>query len=85
MSRLRRKRSSSALRTKNKRPMLSPKGGSSSLRIGIFFRIHATGVAHAGIVFCRQGKRGIGGIIRGLTEIWEVMEPHEMSNWLVYL
>jgi len=50
-----------------------------------FFRINASGVPHAGIVYCRQGKRGIGGIIQGLAEVWEVMEPQEMQNWLVYL
>jgi predicted nuclease of predicted toxin-antitoxin system len=50
-----------------------------------FLRIHAAGIPHVGIVYCRQGKRGLGGIIQGLTEIWEVMEPEEMRNWLVYL
>jgi Domain of unknown function (DUF5615) len=50
-----------------------------------FLRINASGIPHSGIVYCRQGKRGIGGIILGLTEIWEVMEPEEMRNWLVYL
>src|SRR5512135_1271823 len=50
-----------------------------------FLRINAAGIPHAGIVYCRQGKRSLGGIIQGLTEIWEVMEPEEMQNWLVYL
>jgi predicted nuclease of predicted toxin-antitoxin system len=50
-----------------------------------FLRINASGVPHAGIVYCRQGKQGIGGVILGLTEIWEVMETKEMQNWLVYL
>src|SRR5262245_30194267 len=50
-----------------------------------FLRINAQGIPHAGIVYCRQGKRGIGGIIQGLIEIWEIMEPDEMQNWLVYL
>ena len=50
-----------------------------------FLRIHAAGIPHAGIVYCRQGKLVIGGIIQGLTEIWEVMEPEEVRNWLVYL
>jgi len=48
-------------------------------------RTNASGAPHAGIVYCRQGKRGIGGIILGLTEIWEVMEAEEVQNWLVYL
>lgn len=50
-----------------------------------FLRIHGTGIPHAGIAFCRQGKQSIGGIILGLVEIWEVMEPNEMRDWLVYL
>ena len=50
-----------------------------------FLRLHASGVPHAGIVYCRQGKRGIGRIIQALTEVWEVMEQEEMQNWLVYL
>ncbi len=50
-----------------------------------FLRINASGVPHAGIVYCRQGKRRIGGIIQGLIEIWEIMEPEEMRNWLLYL
>jgi hypothetical protein len=50
-----------------------------------FLRIDASSVPRAGIVYSRQGKRSIGGIIQGLTEIWEVMEPEEMLNWLVYL
>lgn len=50
-----------------------------------FLHINAAGIPHAGIVYCRQRKRSIGGIIQGLTEIWELMEPAEMVNWLVYL
>lgn len=50
-----------------------------------FLRIHAAGIPHAGITFCQQRKRSIGQIIAGLTQIWETMEPEEMSNWLVYL
>jgi predicted nuclease of predicted toxin-antitoxin system len=50
-----------------------------------FLRLNAARVPHAGIVYCRQGKLSIGGIIRGLTEIWEIMEPEEMHNWLLYL
>jgi Domain of unknown function (DUF5615) len=50
-----------------------------------FLRINTSGVPHAGIACCRQGKRAIGRIIHGLTEVWEVMEPEDMQNWLVYL
>jgi predicted nuclease of predicted toxin-antitoxin system len=50
-----------------------------------FLRINTSGAPHAGIVYCRQGKQTIGGIIQGLTEIWEIMEPEEMQNWLLYM
>jgi predicted nuclease of predicted toxin-antitoxin system len=50
-----------------------------------FLRINTSGIPHSGIVYCRQGKLSIGGIIQGLTEVWEVMEPEEMTYWLVYL
>jgi predicted nuclease of predicted toxin-antitoxin system len=50
-----------------------------------FLRLGAVGVEHAGIVYCRQHKRSIGDIIRGLVEIWENMAPDQMRNWLIYL
>ena len=50
-----------------------------------FLRINAAGIPHADIFYCRQGKRSLGDIVQGLTEIWEIMEPGEMQNWLVYL
>jgi predicted nuclease of predicted toxin-antitoxin system len=50
-----------------------------------FLAINAAGVPHAGIVYCRQGKRTLGQIILELTQIWETMEPDEMRDWLVYL
>lgn len=50
-----------------------------------FLRIHASGTPHAGIAYCHQRKRSIGAIIAGLTQIWELMEPEEMRNWLVYV
>ncbi len=50
-----------------------------------FLRIHAAGVPHTGIAYCHQRKLSIGAIIAGLTQIWEMMEPDEMTNWLVYL
>ncbi len=50
-----------------------------------FLRINAAGIPHAGIAYCRQGKRSIGGIIQGLTEVWELMEPDQIRDWLLYL
>jgi hypothetical protein len=50
-----------------------------------FLRINAAGIPHAGLVYCRQGRRSIGEIVQGLTEIWEIMEPHEMVGRVEYL
>lgn len=50
-----------------------------------FLRINAEGIAHAGIAYSHQRKRSIGTIIAGLTQIWEMMEPEEVQNWLIYL
>lgn len=50
-----------------------------------FLAISAAGIPHAGIVYCRQGKRSLGQVIQGLTQIWELMEPAQMRDWVVYL
>jgi hypothetical protein len=50
-----------------------------------FLRINAAGIAHAGIAYSRQGKRSIGEVILGLTQIWELMDPAQMRDWVVYL
>jgi hypothetical protein len=50
-----------------------------------FLRLNASGVLHAGIVYCRQGKRGIDTIIQNLAEVWEIMETEEMQDWFVEL
>src|SRR5689334_99523 len=41
-------------------------------------RLAASGVEHAGIVFCQQQRRSIGDIIRGLVLVWERLEPADM-------
>lgn len=50
-----------------------------------FLRIHAAGVAHAGIVYCQQGSRSIGEIVRGLILIWELIESEEMVGCVEFL
>jgi len=50
-----------------------------------FLRIHAASLPHAGIAYGQQRKRSIGAIIAGLTQMWEMMEPEEMRDWLVDL
>lgn len=50
-----------------------------------FLRLHAGGVAHSGLAYCDKEARTIGAIIRGLTLIWEVLEPEEMINRVEFL
>lgn len=49
-----------------------------------FLRLHAAGVAHAGIVYAPQGTP-IGDIIRGLMLIRQVLEPEDMKAHVEYL
>ena len=44
-----------------------------------FLRMHADGVAHAGIVYA-SADRTIGELVRGCVVIWELMIPEEMKN-----
>jgi Domain of unknown function (DUF5615) len=48
-------------------------------------RLHAAGVPHAGIAYCRKDARTIGEIIQGLVLIWEIYDPDEMANRIEYL
>jgi len=50
-----------------------------------FMRLHHAGVNHAGIAYCIKESRTIGEIIRGLSLIWEVLEPEEMLGRVEYL
>jgi transcriptional regulator with XRE-family HTH domain len=50
-----------------------------------FLRIHASGVPHLGIVYCRQASRSIGELIRGLVLLWEVYDPDEMVTRVEFL
>jgi predicted nuclease of predicted toxin-antitoxin system len=50
-----------------------------------FLRMNQTGVTHAGIVFCSQGSKSIGEIIRGLVLIWELLEPTDMFGKVEFL
>lgn len=49
-----------------------------------FLRLHAAGVAHAGIVYAPQGT-AIGDIIRGLMLIHQVLESEDMKDHVEYL
>jgi hypothetical protein len=48
-----------------------------------FLALHASGVAHSGIAYARQGTP-IGDMVRGLM-IFDVLTPGEMSNQLEFL
>ena len=43
-----------------------------------FLRLHARGVAHAGIAYCQQQSLPIGEILRGLILIHDLLSPDEM-------
>jgi len=49
-----------------------------------FLRLHAAGVAHAGIVYAHQ-KTSVGHIIRGLTLIYQVVSADEMSGQVEFV
>jgi hypothetical protein len=48
-------------------------------------RLAASGVEHAGIIFCQQRRRSVGDIIRGLVLVWERLEPTGMVGQVKYL
>src|SRR5437016_4171137 len=50
-----------------------------------FLRLHASGVRHAGIAYCRQRSRSIGDILDGLVLLWEIYEPEEIFNRVEFL
>jgi len=50
-----------------------------------FLRLHAGGAEHAGIVYCPQGGRTLGEIIRLLALIWELLDPAEMRRHVEFL
>jgi Domain of unknown function (DUF5615) len=49
-----------------------------------FLRLHAAGVAHAGIAYAPQGM-GVGEVIRGLMLIVQLVGADEMRGHLEYL
>jgi len=50
-----------------------------------FLRLHHAGANHAGIIYCHQGSRSVGDIIRSLVLIWECLEVEEMRNHLEFI
>jgi predicted nuclease of predicted toxin-antitoxin system len=50
-----------------------------------FLMIHRSGEAHNGIVFCPMESRSIGQIIRGLVDVWDLLEPEEIVGRVEFL
>ena len=50
-----------------------------------FLRMNQTGVIHFGIVYCSQGNKSIGEIIRGLILIWELLDSSDMFGKVEFL
>ncbi|MEX0270137.1 hypothetical protein AB3R30_13415 [Leptolyngbyaceae cyanobacterium UHCC 1019] len=50
-----------------------------------FLRLHQAGANHVGIIYCIQGSRSIGEIIRGLVLIWELVEPTDMVGCVEFI
>jgi Domain of unknown function (DUF5615) len=50
-----------------------------------FLRLHAAGVPHLGIAYCKKDTLGIGQIIDGLILIWEIYDPAEMAGRVEFL
>jgi predicted nuclease of predicted toxin-antitoxin system len=50
-----------------------------------FLRMNQTNTDHFGIVYCSQGNKSIGEIIRGLILIWELLEPNDMLGKVEFL
>ncbi len=48
-------------------------------------RLAASGVEHAGVVYCQQRKRSVGDVIRGLVVIWERLDPPDMAGQVRFL
>jgi predicted nuclease of predicted toxin-antitoxin system len=49
-----------------------------------FFRLHAQGIQHVGIVYTNR-QTPIGQIIRGLMLIYEVLDASDMQNHIEYV
>src|SRR5205823_4882281 len=60
------------------------KGRAIVTRDADFLRLDAAGAAHAGIVYCPQG-RPLGELVRGIVLMWELLEPGEMRSRVEYL
>lgn len=50
-----------------------------------FLRLHAQGVAHAGIAYCQQQSMSIGEMLRRLVLIHDLLSPEELVGRVEFL
>jgi predicted nuclease of predicted toxin-antitoxin system len=50
-----------------------------------FLRLHAQGVPHAGIAYCRQQSLSVGEMVRRLILIYSLLSPEEMAGRVEFL
>jgi predicted nuclease of predicted toxin-antitoxin system len=50
-----------------------------------FLRINQSNREHCGIIYCSQGKKSLGEIIKGLILIWELLEPSDMLGKVEFI
>lgn len=50
-----------------------------------FLRMHQAGITHSGIVYCSQGSKSIGEVIKSLVLIWELLEPDDMFGRVEFI
>jgi predicted nuclease of predicted toxin-antitoxin system len=48
-------------------------------------RLHAAGVPHAGIAYCRKDARTVGEVVQALVLIWEIYDSPELANRIEYI
>lgn len=50
-----------------------------------FLTLHARAIPHAAIVYCHQGSRPVGRLLRSLLLIYECLTPQDMHNHVEFL
>jgi predicted nuclease of predicted toxin-antitoxin system len=50
-----------------------------------FLRLHAQGVAHAGIAYCRQQSNSIGEMLRRIILIYDLLSREEVAGRVEFL
>jgi predicted nuclease of predicted toxin-antitoxin system len=60
-------------------------GGVLVTQDGDFLRLHAQGLAHAGIAYCQQQSMSVGEMLRRVILIHDLLSPEEMIGRLEFL